>query len=237
MLLGDESALDSFDGNTEGAFKMGHVRDGEGTERAPKQAEAPSYAGNQSAPDVETTQGQIDHYTKKQQDIETAWGQLQEMQADMPQEQFEQAKLFLQGQAAGSMIALQNAQIQQMNEQSWLETQKAQVMQKHADIFGDDQKRAVYGRKMIDYLGSIGYSGAELQNIGAREYNAVLDHIKVTEERDRLKMENAVYKREAKQRAANINRGRRDSEVGAKGTKGVEAQQDEIMKVLFGGGR
>jgi hypothetical protein len=237
LVSGDTSHLDNFDGETEGAFKMGHVRDSDGTERAPKQAETPSYHGNRSAPDVQNTQGQIEHFTAQNQAIAQEWQHLQEMQQDMPPEVFAERAQFLQGKAAGSMIALQQAQLQFAEEQQWLAQQEALVREKHADVFNDPQQRQIYSKKMLEVLGEVGYSGEELMDIGGREFNFVLDHIKLKEAHDQLKMENAVYKREAKQRAANINRGRRDSEVGAKGTKGVEAQQDEIMKVLFGGGR
>jgi hypothetical protein len=163
------------------------------------------------------------------------WEKLQQMQADLPPEVFAQRQQYLQGQAAGLMIQRQQAQIEQMQNQQWLQGEEAKVREKHADIFGDPQKRVVYSKKMVDYLGSIGYSGEELSEIGAREYNAVLDHIKVTEERDQLKIQVAKLKQERRNRNKSLKQGRRDIETGAgRSKKGGGDVYDEVARILGG---
>lgn len=200
-----------------------------------KPAEEPSYAGNQSAPDMESAQARINNVDAQSQQVMSEWEALQQMQADLPPEVFAERQQFLQGQAAGLMIQRQQAVIEQMNDQQWLREQEAQVREKHADIFNDPQKRDLYGKKMTDYLGSIGYSREELNNIGAREYNAVLDHIKVTEERDRLKVENAKLKQAHRQRQQSLKQGRRDIETGAgRSKKGGGDVYDEVARILGG---
>lgn len=211
--------------------KHGNVDWSEG----PSESEEPSYAGNQSAPDMQSAQARVDHYEAQGRAIQRQWEELQQMQGDLTPEQFNYQQQFLQGQAAAAVMQQQQAQIQLMQDQQWLAGQEAQVREKHADIFNDPQKRQIYSKKMIDYLGSIGYSQAELRDIGAREYNAVLDHIKVTEERDALKLQVAKYKQEHRKRNQSLKQGRRDIETGAgRSKKGGGDVYDEVARILGG---
>jgi hypothetical protein len=235
ILMGEDAPAESKGG------KSFSTRDVDGDTGKPRyeggEKEAPSYAGNQSAPDMQSAQARINHFNNEGERIQRQWQELQEMQSDLTPEQFAYQQQFLQGQAAATVMQQQQAQIELMNNQQWLAQQEAAVREKHADIFSDPQKREVYSRKMIDYLGSIGYSREELQDISAREYNAVLDHIKVTEERDQLKLQVAKLKQERRAHQGSLKKGRRDMQAGSRGSKGSGDVYDEVARIITGGGK
>jgi hypothetical protein len=235
LLMGDESALDNLDGNSEGAFKMGHVRDTSSTrdDSRGQQAE-PSYAGNQSAPDMQSAQARVDHFTQAQVDIGSQWEQLQQMQGDMTPEQFAYAQQHLQGQMAGATIALQNAKLEQMENQNWLSEQEAVARQRHQDIFADPQTKSLYDSKAIDALGKAGFSREELSEISGREYAFAMDYVKAVDERDQLKLQVAKLKQERRNHNQSMKKGRRDIEAGAgRSTKGGGDVYDEVARVLM----
>ena len=200
-----------------------------------REQEEPSYAGNQSAPDMQSAQARVDHYEAQGRAIQSKWEDLQAMKGDLTPEQFNYQQQFLQGQAAAAVMQQQQAQIELMQNQQWLAGEEAKVREKHADIFNDPTKREMYGRKMVDYLGKIGYSREELSDMGAREYNAVLDMVKLQEERDALKLQVAKYKAEHRKRNQSLKQGRRDIETGAgRSKKGGGDVYDEVARILGG---
>ena len=79
-----------------------------------KTEEAPSFANNRSAPDLQSAQARIDHVDATSQQVMKAWEELQSMQGDLPPEVFAERQQYLQGQAAGLTIQRQAAVIEQM---------------------------------------------------------------------------------------------------------------------------
>ena len=235
ILLGGDGSGHKSKANDSGMRSRDVDQHGRVDYSAGLQPEEPAYARNQSAPDMQSAQARAAHYERESLKLQTQWADLEAMKQDLTPEQYEYQRNFLQGQAAGAVIQHQQAQLEQMQNERWLAGEEAKVREKHADVFNDPQKREVYNKKMLDYLGGIGYSQEELEGIGAREYNAVLDHIKVTEERDQLKLQVAKLKQERRARNRSLKQGRADIERGAGRNKsGGRDVYDEVARILGG---
>ena len=237
LLLGDDGALDSFERGDDTSFNLGHIRDTESSPREAKQ-DAPAYMSNQSAPDLDGTKARIEHFGQQQQRVQQEIQRLEDMKDTLDPAQYQQGRDYLAGQYAAALVQQQAAQIEDMKHANWLSQQEQAVVEQHGDIWNDPQKRDLYREKVVNYLGNeMGFSSEEMANIDARALNAALHHLKTRDELAMSKIELAKLKAEHKQRQRALKQGRRDSEVGARGTKGTAEQQDEVMRLLFGGGR
>ena len=241
LLTGDSSKADQMadSGSRGGRFS---VRDDDTMSSTRDRAveETPAYLSNQSAPDTMGTSERIEHYAQTGRNLEGQMQQLKESYSagDITQQQFEYGQNYIQGQWAAATIQQQQAQLEQYQNQAWLTDQENRVRAQHADVWNDPPKRDHYRRQVVDYLGNeMGFSSDEMENMGAREINQALTHIKTREENQRMRLELAKFKQERRERNKALNQGRRDSEVGARSTKSTSAQQDEIVRLLFGGGK
>lgn len=191
---------------------------------------------NEPMPDMQSA-GQ------RMQQLEQFGGNLQSQYADLEQKfangeisqaDFMYGRDYLQGQGAAAMIQYQSAQLEQMQSQQWMAEQVAQVREKHKDIFDDPVKKDAYSRRGVALLGKLGYSAAELQGIEAREFNFMLDHLRMEDRLNELELQNKMLIKEKKQRQQSLNQGRRDSSVGARGRSGgLDSQIDEVTRVLL----
>ena len=154
----------------------------------------------------------------------------------MSQQEAAQAMDYAQGVWAGNQIQALRAQNEQMQEQQWLNNQIETVRREHKDIWDDPAKKEHYQRAAVDYLGKIGYSHAELSEIGAREMNAVLTMIKTQEENQRLKSENNRHRTQNRRRKQSQGKGRRDMQTGNRRSSGSGSVHDEVARILLNGG-
>jgi hypothetical protein len=193
-------------------------------------------SNNQTAPDMMAPAQKIEHFENVAQSVQKAHRDLEERfrNGEISQTEAQSQFEYLQGMGAAAVMQHQAAQLEQMQNQQWLSEQQAAVRAKHGDIFDNPAKRDAYSKRMIEYLGGIGYSKEELSGIGAREYSAVLDMLRLQDRNNELEMQNKMLVKEKKERQRTLKQGQRDSSVGSRGKSGgLDAQIDEVSRILM----
>lgn len=234
LMGGDGEGVNDNTGtnNPTGSGKDFITRRDDDVESAPS---APAHASNTAYPEDNTRAVQQSAY-------ETAYTAQQQIQnivdlqarGEIDLDQAERMAAQHVNQFAMAKMELQQAEMDGIRRQQWLENAHQQLNHEMGDEWRDPVKRKAIQTKAVDMMRKAGVTDHEIATIDdPRAMKVVYKAIQHADENTRLKAQVAMLKKERGMANRRAKQGRRDSSVGGRSHSGGSGEQlDQVMEIL-----